>query len=530
MVKPVENRSFLDRLIKGGEEAIKGFQAKNEVGFLSRVENAAYRASMGFFAPVGGGYATARGNNPTAGWQNVHRSQLTSLTADEEILPDLQLMREQTRDLYKNSAIGRGALKRMVSGVIGPGLRFQSNIDADYLGLSDEEVDAWEDRVERRFNAWAESTMCDVECKRNFYEMQKLAYLSALQSGDSIVVLPVIPTAQDSSPHLRLQLIEADQLMNPLGALDTFQFRGGIELDGNRAPIRYHIRNDNFQWRAVDAYGKQSGRKQVIHLLECERPGQTRGVPFLAPVAQDIKQTDRFEEAVIMKAVMQACFTGFIYSENPDALETNDEKKIQYGKQNYKMEPGALYHLLDNDKVEFANSTAPGGNEVEFIVSKLKRIGMGLNIPFEILLQAFNSSYSASIAARLAMEDVITEKRRWFSSHYNKPIFAEWLGYEILSGEIEAPGFFTDAEAQQAWLGCQWIGSSMGQLDPTKEVGAALMKTNGFLSTLQAETIALNGGDFKKNIRQIKKERALIAGLQQMPLTIVNTTQAGAEQ
>ena len=84
-------------------------------------------------------------------------------------------------------------------------------------------------KIEREFSLWADSTACDLERLDNFYELQQLAFLNWLMSGDVIATLPV--TKRANMPYdLRICLIEADRLSNPNGIVDP-HIIGGVETN-----------------------------------------------------------------------------------------------------------------------------------------------------------------------------------------------------------------------------------------------------------------------------------------------------------
>lgn len=56
----------------------------------------------------------------------------------------------------------------------------------------------------------------------------------------------------------------------------------------------------------------KDGERQVYHIMNRIRPGLTRGVPYLAPVIETLKQLDKYSEAEIMSAVVSAMFTVFV--------------------------------------------------------------------------------------------------------------------------------------------------------------------------------------------------------------------------
>ena len=78
----------------------------------------------------------------------------------------------------------------------------------------------------------------------------------------------------------------------------------------------------------------------------------------------------------------------------------------------------------------------------------------------------------------------------------------------VLKGRIYAPGFFDDPLISYAYSWAEWNGPSQGQLDPVKEVKAAVLRVENGFSTRQRETSELTGGDWELNHRQrIKEER-----------------------
>ena len=64
-----------------------------------------------------------------------------------------------------------------------------------------------------------------------------------------------------------------------------------------------------------------SGIRQMLHIFTRNRPGMTRGIPYLAPVIESLKQLDRYTEAEIMAAVISSMFTIFVKTESDEGLK-----------------------------------------------------------------------------------------------------------------------------------------------------------------------------------------------------------------
>ena len=96
--------------------------------------------------------------------------------------------------------LATGALKTCRTNVIGSGLRLKSQIDYEALGMDEEAARDLERKIEREFSLWADSTACDPERLDSFYELQQLAFLNWLMSGDVIATLPVTKRANILRP------------------------------------------------------------------------------------------------------------------------------------------------------------------------------------------------------------------------------------------------------------------------------------------------------------------------------------------
>ena len=122
---------------------------------------------------------------------------------------------------------------------------------------------------------------------------------------------------------LRLQLIEADRVGTPITATNR-DIQDGVEVDKYGGVSAYWICRGhpyaadakNLEYDRVEAYGRNTGRQNVLHLMNRERIGQRRGIPFLACVTEAIKQIGRYTDAELMAAVVNGLFTVFIEHED----------------------------------------------------------------------------------------------------------------------------------------------------------------------------------------------------------------------
>src|SRR5690606_22403102 len=109
------------------------------------------------------------------------------------------------------------------------------------LGWTDEQAEAWAEKTETEFWAWAlDPRACDASKTLDFYRMQRLVFRSCLEAGDVFATLPMIK-AVGQAYDTRVMLIEADRVANPSGSTDRDDLAGGVEKDKFGAPVAYHI-------------------------------------------------------------------------------------------------------------------------------------------------------------------------------------------------------------------------------------------------------------------------------------------------
>lgn len=440
-----------------------------------------------------------------------------------DIEENLDLLRSRSRDLYMGGALANGALKGIRTNTVGQGLKLKPNFDAEYLGLTTEQAARLRKQIFTEWSMWAESTNCDANGMNNFYELQQLAFLSMLQSGDVFALLPDIPR-KFSAYDLRIRLVEADRCSNPTSSLRNDKISSGVEVDDDGMIVAYHFTSKHpfslstqpNKWTRVEVRGEQSGRVNVLHLLDIERPDQRRGVPILAPVIEALKQLERFTEAELTAAVIGAMFTVFITRKSPDTQLKDFSLDIQQGPpgatipepspplsdNELAMGPGAVNILEEGEDISIANPGRPNPQFDPFIVAILRQVGSSLEVPYELLIKHFSSSYSASRGALLEAWKMFKMRRAWLASRFCQPAYTEWFSEAVAKGRIDAPGYFADPAIAAAYTRAEWHGPSFGMLDPVKEVNAAVTRMENGLSTGQREAAELTGTEYEENVKQ----------------------------
>jgi lambda family phage portal protein len=462
-----------------------------------------------------GGYEGARTDSRAL---KRWRPGLGSANADTNA--DLPELRARARDLDRNSPIAAGATNTAVTYAVGTGLWPHPRIDREVLGLSDDEADAWERQAARIFALWDQRA--DIAGRLSFTGLTSLGFRSHLVSGDVLVIRRFRERAGDLL-GLKLQLVEADRISNPNQTYDTERLISGVEFDPDGMPVRYHVRSrhpgDCFwgasdTWTSVPAIGGATGEKLALLVYRQIRPDQVRGVPSLATVIERVKELDRYSKAEVAAAVIAAFFTVFIKSQSAElglgSLDpaTGLAESARQGKDDVFLSEGGIANLAPGEDITIANPGRPNAQFEPFFMAMATEIGVGIDMPPEVLLKRFNASYSASRASFLEAWRAVTTRRAWLVDTFCQPVYGWAISEAVARGYLNAPGFFEDPLVREAWLGTKWVGDSMGQIDPRSETDAAIEKIGAGLSTLEDETAQLNGGDWEKNhAQQVKEHR-----------------------
>jgi lambda family phage portal protein len=434
----------------------------------------------------------------------------------EVLLTDYSALVDRSYDLDRNNPMAHGALSTLSDNIVGTGLRVQSQIDADFLGLSDEQADAWQKDAERVFNIWANSKMCDAKSEQTFSEMQATAFLSCLLSGDVFAQRQFINNREFLGTCWRL--IDSKRISNPDYNTDSRRIAGGIERDSFGVPSWYHIASANpgsiidpsVQWRRYRRMAADGMNLDILHAYRKRTINEPRGRPVLAPVIEAFKQLGRYLEAELQAAVVSGLFTVFIQSPDGNAeldfYDGSDEESSPLDS-NYEMGNGAIVGLAEGETINTANPGRPNSGFDQFVLSVLRQIGVALGLPYELVIKHFTASYSASRAALNEAQRSFKQRRRWFGDSFCQPIYESVIIEAVAKGRLQAPGFFADYETRQAYLKSLWVGDAWGSLDPVKDVTAAEKRLDLGLTTRTQETLEINGGDYEKNVSQRMKEK-----------------------
>ena len=482
---------------------------------------------------------------------NILKSYLPlRLSAKSDIDANLPLLRNRSADQAINTPVGAAAIQTSAIHTVGAGLKVFPRIRYLELGISHEEARAWQKKARREFDLWAASKHCDLYRRNNFYDLQDIAYESYLVDGDAFALFRRKAPTSYMPYSLRLQILEGNRISNPMdgsfpGALGPYSVEmispetgnrivSGVEIDTDGAVEAYWVCNKVQgdpvdiarleKWVRVKAFGDLSGMPNIVQICHDLRSEQYRGVPYLAPVIETLKQVSRYTNAELTAAIIKSFFalfftnnpTGSSEMPAPDAWageEGRDPNAPVVDVSEYGLGPGTLNALPAGVDVKAVDAGRSMSTFDPFVSQLIKQIGAAIGVPYEVIMKNFTSSYSASRAAMLQAWEEFKLRRTWFARDFCQPVYEAWLTEAVAIGRIEAPGFFEDPALRAAWCHADWYGPTMSILDPVKDITGSALRVQYGLSTREREAAEMTGTDFEENLDQLAWEQARIREL-----------------
>lgn len=342
-----------------------------------------HRAPREKRAPRGGqrDFEAARTGRQNADWL------APSTAANMEIRKSIPVLRNRARAMVRNNGHAENALNTLTANLVGEGIRPRSatgkrNVDKKVNALWDE---------------WAKTA--DPFHGLDIYGVQALAVRAWLESGEVLIRRRIRRMDDGLAVPLQVEVIEADQLDHTrIAALETGgKIVQGVEFDPINRRAAYWLLpfHPGDQLLSVAAFSipgwtsKAIPASDVIHLFKPSRPGQVRGIPWLAPVLQDIHDLDDYSYAERVRKRIEACMVAFVIGNTPNDLSPDEDgiaPSVEDAEGNpiEEFTPGMVALVRDGKEVRVhAPSASP--DYANFKKTELMEIAAGLGITYEQL-------------------------------------------------------------------------------------------------------------------------------------------------
>lgn len=428
----------------------------------------AMRAAERFFANERT-YQGAGGGRRNDGWRGG------SAGPNQELRPALVNLRNRSRELVRNNPYARRVLDVIPANVVGTGIQARPIVNGTQPY----------NRIKKAWTDWAESTACDWNERTDFYGLQSLIMRSVVESGECLIVRRWQNTDGNRAP-LALQVLESDYLDQTRDFMAPYnqdaQVVQGIEFRNGKR-IGYWLYNTHPG--ELNAYAVSSfvPASDVLHVYRLDRPGQVRGVPWLAPVMLRLNDFDLYEDAQLQRQMIAACFAGFIQDAQPDLSGISSRTTAAGTTQLVdKIEPGMMEVLPPGKTITFANPPQMEGYG-EYTKTVLRGIATGVGISYEML------------TGDMSMVNFSSGRMGWIEARRQ---VTSWQ-WQIMVNQVCEPVWRWFMEAASLTnvpvnVNARWTPPRQEMIDPVKETNALRDQVrNGFISL--SEAIQQLGGD-----------------------------------
>lgn len=400
-------------------------------------------------------------------------------SANMAIGPALAKLRARSSDLVRNTFIGSRIIDVLAAHVIGTG-----------IGVM------WRDaRVQDLWDEWCLDA--DIEGEQSFAGLQRAAFRSALERGDS--GLRMIPRRMDDrrAVPLALRVNEGDYIATERdGVFDQKKSRLGVVLGSWDERVGYWLYDEHPGDYMLGSTGVPSyvDRADFCHLYRPLRAGQVRGVPLLAPVIMGTRDFADLVDAMIVKARMEACHGLIINSSDPvrnmaDAQARQDSR----GRMIESMSPGMIYRAGMGETVT-AFSPSGAGQYEPVAMSALMGIASGGMVTYDQLTGDLRqANYSSLRAGKIEFRRLV-EQIQYLDivPMVMHRITARWLELALDAGKLR--------RRQRPYVR-EYLMPAIEPIDPLKDLKADILAVRSGRMSPQ-EFIGSWGRDWRKIMKE----------------------------
>lgn len=419
------------------------------------------------------------------------RSQLST---DSALDVELETMRTNSNELFRNFGYAGAAVMNRTNNVIGTGIQ----PDAEILSKASAGVDA--ERAEllsqQLIMLWesVQLTIGHVNGGRvPLWMLQRLAHISWLRDGEILVIFSDVPRPDALIP-LQVDLVDAARLETPLGgAMVTYPDGSKIPFQDDFKSVRLGVHkpaDEILGYFVRDSHpGESRNPKFTYHYFPVDRCAhiferlwvdQNRGLPWLFSIINTVKDFQSFREAVITGAHVGACMSAIVTGSNPEQMKKNSLD----ANGNLQLRPGGILFLDDLSTVEAFNPAQTSTTLEAFDAELLHEMAAALTEPFGWMTgDRRGATYSAGKLDEIEGRVMVEISQKMHVDLWLRSLWHRYVRQAVLyCGQIEISieEFLANPTL---FLRHSWGGPGRPLLDPGKEAAAAIQLVRENLMT-----------------------------------------------
>ena len=444
-------------------------------------------------------FASAKYDNLFYGWRG------TDLSADKELINNLQTMRNRVRQVCNDDVYARKFLSMVKSNVIGAdGIILQSKAKQDDGSFDTNDIRL----IESAWKEWgAEKRFCSADKRLNWRDIQRIVVETLARDGECFIRM--IKNA-DNPFSFSLLVMEGDwfDLKRNMELKNNRVVRMSIEQNQFGEPLAYYQLTRQPEQGTTNYVGEAErvSVDEIIHVYMMERPGQSRGIPWMNTALRGLEMLHQYHESELVASRIGSSSMGFFTS--PDAQGYTGTAKESDGTLIQEFQPGTFQQLPDGVEFQPFTPNHPTNAFPTFVKSILRSISSGLGVSYNAFSSDLESVNFSSIRAGVMEERIVWQTLQNFMvEHFCRPVFKNWLRMAITTGRLPLPIQKIEKFEDVAWVPRGW-----SYVDPLKEINAHKVAVEMGVESL-SEIASSKGKDLQEIFEQIKREKELAESL-----------------
>jgi capsid protein len=452
---------------------------------------------------------------------------------------DYYTLRKRSLQLFTENPYALGIIRRILRNEIFTGMMpeptpVSSVIWPDKSEEEREELSVdFAGKMSDAFSLYANDyAVFDYRQQMTFGEFQNQVRLETIICGDVIVISRI----NQSTGLPCWDIINGNYIKTPIDKIPRAgnTILHGVERDPQGCHVAYWVeeyKEGNFKYTRIPVYGEKSGRQISWMVYAGEKLlNNVRGTPLLANILYMLKDLDRYRDAELRAAVINAMLPLFIKRElgskarsSPlEGLKTT-KLSIKDGPQNtdgprdrISMDPGTVMdNLSPGEEPKSFDTSRPNVNYGKFEDIVISAISWTIEIPPSTVKLHYTSSYSAARQENNELDVYLKFRAFKNSKDFCQLIYQEFIIQSVLLGDLNIPGFQGVVlnsklwKLRDAWLKTEWSGLSRPSVDIQREAGALISVlatgniTNDYISR------RFSGVSYQANQYKLARERRL---------------------
>ncbi len=393
-------------------------------------------------------------NRRLVSWRATQENINTLLSSGGDVL------RARARQIVRSNPYASNAADSFVANAVGTGIKPSSLVkDAELKNNIQEAWLAWTDEA-------------DADNLTDFYGLQALVARAMFEAGECFIRFRPRRVEDGLTVPLQIQVLEAELLpFNKTGSHNGNTLRCGIEFDRIGKRVAYHFyRNHPGDTTEQENRGDivRVPASEILHIYRPQRPGQIRGVPWIAPALVKLFLLDQYDDAELDRKKVAALFAGFITKNAPEDNILGEGAAAADGSAVAGLSPGTMQVLLPGEDVKFSSPADVGGSYEMFQYRTLLAACAAMGIPYTNVTGDLKAANYSSIRA-----GTVEFRRRLDQFQHAtlifqmcRPIWLRWLEAAALSGALDMPEF---SRNPHLYTPVKWIPPKWEWVDPLKD-------------------------------------------------------------